>query len=64
MDRKLYKKHMQAALANYPNLEIRTANVKDIVLSPPSECDTVPRRVVGLRVSKFQYILCVFIRRH
>ena len=52
MDRKLYKKHMKAALTNYRNLEIRTANVKDIVLSPfDPEQPSLKRQVVGLRVS-------------
>ncbi|KAK4705437.1 tRNA uridine 5-carboxymethylaminomethyl modification enzyme, partial [Phenoliferia sp. Uapishka_3] len=39
---------MQALLASYPNLEIRTANVKDVVLSPV-ESGSV-QRVTGLRV--------------
>jgi len=34
IDRKLYKREMQAALKNYPNLTIRTANVKESVFSP------------------------------
>ena len=29
IDRKLYKREMQAALKNYPNLAIRTASVKE-----------------------------------
>ncbi len=29
IDRKLYKREMQAALKDYPNLTIRTANVKE-----------------------------------
>lgn len=41
---------MKALLANYPNLEIRTANVKDIVLSTPMEGEV--NHVVGLRVGQ------------
>lgn len=40
---------MQATLLNYPNLEIRCANVKDIVLSDATLGTN--RRVVGVRVS-------------
>lgn len=35
MDRKLYKKHMQNALLNYPNLHIRAASVHDLVFDVP-----------------------------
>lgn len=37
---------MKSLLTNYPNLEIRKANVKDVILSHPSE----PQKVIGLRV--------------
>ncbi|KAG9286394.1 hypothetical protein G9A89_014560 [Geosiphon pyriformis] len=33
IDRKLYKKHMQECLFNYPNLTLRTGNVHDIVMA-------------------------------
>lgn len=39
---------MQIALAAQSNLEIRAANVKDLVLSSPD--DPLGRRVVGLRI--------------
>lgn len=48
IDRKLYKRNMQDILNNYPNLEIRSASVKDVVLSEPVEGEL--RRVVGLRI--------------
>ena len=55
IDRKLYKKHMQAALRDYPNLDIRTASVKDIVLGPPPSPSTsdalVKNSIVGVRIS-------------
>jgi tRNA uridine 5-carboxymethylaminomethyl modification enzyme len=33
IDRKLYKKHMQNALLNYPNLDVRAGSVFDLVFS-------------------------------
>ncbi|KIK64123.1 hypothetical protein GYMLUDRAFT_95024 [Collybiopsis luxurians FD-317 M1] len=36
IDRKLYKKHMQAALANYPNLDIHAGSVFDLVFDHES----------------------------
>lgn len=33
MDRKLYKKHMQHHLLNYPNLDIRAGSVFDLVFN-------------------------------
>lgn len=42
---------MQIALSTQPNLEIRSANVKDIVLSAAG--DPLGRRVIGLRISKY-----------
>lgn len=35
IDRKLYKKHMQELLNNYPNLEIRAASVHDLIWKAP-----------------------------
>ncbi|GAA5919157.1 hypothetical protein JCM1841_002477 [Sporobolomyces salmonicolor] len=59
MDRKLYKREMQATLSSYPNLEIRKASVQDIVLSPPVEGDpTAGRKVVGLRIDNGDIIPC------
>lgn len=49
IDRKLYKKAMQHTLSNYPNLEIRSASVKDVVLSDAGQGDAA-QRVIGLRV--------------
>lgn len=41
---------MQSLLSTYPNLRIRCANVKDIVLSDQVEGSNAARSVVGLRV--------------
>ncbi|GAA6004495.1 hypothetical protein JCM10207_000753 [Rhodosporidiobolus poonsookiae] len=59
IDRKLYKREMQAVLASYPNLTIRKAAVQDVVLSEPLE--GVPdggRKVVGLRIDNGEVIPC------
>ncbi|GAA6058743.1 hypothetical protein JCM10212_003431 [Sporobolomyces blumeae] len=59
IDRKIYKREMQAILANYPNLEIRKASVQDVVLSDPVEGDELnTRKVVGLRVDNGEVIPC------
>lgn len=51
IDRKLYKRNMQSLLATYPNLEIRAASVKDVVLSDPEEPGLATgRRITGLRI--------------
>ena len=42
IDRKLYKKHMQAALHNCPNLDILAGSVFDLVLSNPSVTTDLP----------------------
>ncbi|KDE08313.1 tRNA uridine 5-carboxymethylaminomethyl modification enzyme GidA [Microbotryum lychnidis-dioicae p1A1 Lamole] len=57
IDRKLYKREMQAVLSKYPNLTIRSANVKDVVLSSPLDGQT-ERKVVGLRVDQGEVIPC------
>ncbi|CAG8477868.1 9561_t:CDS:10 [Ambispora gerdemannii] len=36
IDRKLYKRNMQECLSNYPNLEIRSGSVHDIIMTHPS----------------------------
>ena len=59
MDRKLYKKHMQKFLLNYPNLEIRAGSVFDLVLNPtvpnyePSTSQSVLAAVDGVRLGSF-----------
>jgi hypothetical protein len=47
---------MQSLLSTYPNLEIRSANVQDIVLNwvAVSEGESAHQRVVGLRVSELR----------
>ena len=46
VDRKLYKKHMQAALHNHPNLDIYAGSVFDLVLNQPSLSTEFPRAEV------------------
>lgn len=58
IDRKLYKAEMQSLLSTYPNLRIRCANVKDIVLSDQVEGSNAARSVVGLRVDMGEVIPC------
>ncbi|SCV68773.1 BQ2448_894 [Microbotryum intermedium] len=57
IDRKLYKREMQAVLSKYPNLTIRSANVKDVVLSNSLD-GQAKRKVVGLRVDQGEVIPC------
>ncbi|CAL1702492.1 unnamed protein product [Somion occarium] len=52
VDRKLYKRHMQETLHNYPNLDIRAASVHDLVLDHTVD-DTRPHpwaSVTGVRL--------------
>ncbi|KAH9912974.1 glucose-inhibited division protein A subfamily [Epithele typhae] len=62
VDRKLYKKHMQAALFNYPNLDIRAGSVFDLVLSHPTTSSSVtdfPRSEVrGVKLDTGDVITC------
>ncbi|GAA5932481.1 hypothetical protein JCM3775_005931 [Rhodotorula graminis] len=60
MDRKIYKREMQAVLSNYPNLDIRKAAVQDIVLSPPVDGDLLNsgRKVLGLRLDTGEVVPC------
>ncbi|KAM0755862.1 mitochondrial translation optimization protein [Meredithblackwellia eburnea MCA 4105] len=66
IDRKLYKREMRHLLSSYPNLDIRTANVRDLVLStPPALAATITGlpgedkpRVVGLRIDQGEVIPC------
>ncbi len=59
MDRKLYKKHMQNFLLNYPNLDIRAGSVFDLVLNPtvpnyePSSSQSVLAGIGGVRLGNF-----------
>ena len=46
MDRKLYKKHMQATLHGYTNLDIRAGSVFDLVLGQPTTSTDFPRSEV------------------
>lgn len=40
IDRKLYKRHLQADLKSYRNLEIRECSVEDLMVQPAAPCDT------------------------
>ncbi|KAG0261131.1 Mitochondrial Translation Optimization [Actinomortierella ambigua] len=61
IDRKLYKKHMQQILHEYPNLTIQAGSVSDIVLGadiiPPSPLHTGPQgEIRGIRLESGQVI--------
>ena len=66
IDRKLYKKHMQELLLDYPNLDVRAASVHDLLWSQPSaSCDfgqsspvepKVWAQVAGVRLGKVNLI--------
>ena len=59
VDRKLYKKHMQAALRSYPNLSIYAGSVFDLVLSHPSASADFPRSEVrGVKLDNGDVITC------
>jgi tRNA uridine 5-carboxymethylaminomethyl modification enzyme len=52
MDRKLYKKHLQDALLNYKNLDVRAGSVFDLVFDHtlPSTSADVWGKVEGVRL--------------
>ncbi|KAI0077948.1 glucose-inhibited division protein A subfamily [Panus rudis PR-1116 ss-1] len=58
IDRKLYKKHMQETLHNYPNLDIRAASVHDLVLdhSPNPAAPSSWGSVTGVRLESGEAI--------
>ncbi|RPD53908.1 glucose-inhibited division protein A subfamily [Lentinus tigrinus ALCF2SS1-7] len=59
VDRKLYKKHMQAALHNYPNLDIHAGSVFDLVLNqPPLSADFPRAEVRGVKLDSGEVITC------
>ncbi|KAH9851003.1 glucose-inhibited division protein A subfamily [Lenzites betulinus] len=59
VDRKLYKRHMQEALNRYPNLDIRSGSVFDLVLGPPPmEHDFVRSEVKGVKLDSGEVINC------
>lgn len=48
MDRKLYKRYMKEILFNYPNLDICSASVFDLIVDcPPNERGTTSSSAVG-----------------
>ncbi|KAI0354469.1 glucose-inhibited division protein A subfamily [Trametes cingulata] len=59
VDRKLYKKHMQDALRNYPNLDIRAGSVFDLVLGASSKSFPSPvSEVRGVKLDSGEVITC------
>jgi tRNA uridine 5-carboxymethylaminomethyl modification enzyme len=57
IDRKLYKKHMQKFILNYPNLDVRAGSVFDLVFNPtlppayePSSSRNVLAAIDGVRL--------------
>ncbi|KAF9143043.1 Mitochondrial Translation Optimization [Mortierella sp. GBA39] len=61
IDRKLYKKHMQAALNEYPNLTIKAGSVSDIVLGaeilPPTPGqNNVQGEIKGIKLESGEVI--------
>ncbi|KAI0922361.1 hypothetical protein AcV7_005913 [Taiwanofungus camphoratus] len=60
IDRKLYKKHMQEALDDYSNLDIRAASVFDLVLnhSPDALSNNSNQEVRGVRLDSGDIIEC------
>ncbi|KAI0263638.1 mitochondrial translation optimization protein [Gloeopeniophorella convolvens] len=65
IDRKIYKKHMQHTLHNYPNLDIRAGSVFDLVFNHTIPPDNVPSSsqsiwgtVDGVRLDTGEVIKC------
>jgi len=60
IDRKLYKKHMQAALSNYSNLDVRAGSVFDLALrhSEGASEGSIPNVVEGVRLDSGELIKC------
>lgn len=50
VDRKLYKRHMQKALHDYPNLDIRSASVHDLIFDNETTTNNAWGKVVGVRL--------------
>ncbi len=60
MDRKLYKKHMQAALYSYPNLDIRAGSVFDLAFSQRMTSTDFPRaEVCGVTLGASAYLYII-----
>ncbi|CAE6482636.1 unnamed protein product [Rhizoctonia solani] len=59
MDRTLYKRAVQSALAQTPNLETRAASVHDLVLEPHTSSNTLTQqKVIGVRLDTGEMIEC------
>ncbi|KAE9394917.1 glucose-inhibited division protein A subfamily [Gymnopus androsaceus JB14] len=50
IDRKLYKKHMQAALSDYPNLDIHAGSVFDLVFDHENKAEHKWGKIAGVRL--------------
>lgn len=48
VDRKLYKRHMQETLFNYPNLDVRAGSVFDLILDHTAAGPTFAVRGIKL----------------
>ncbi|PVG02346.1 mitochondrial translation optimization protein [Serendipita vermifera] len=63
IDRKLYKKHMQALLNSYPNLTIKAGSVHDIIFSGDNALQDIwasgaPPTVAGVRLETGEVVTC------
>ncbi|KEP47782.1 tRNA uridine 5-carboxymethylaminomethyl modification enzyme GidA [Rhizoctonia solani 123E] len=59
MDRTLYKRAIQSALARTPNLETRAASVHDLALEPYTSSNPLTQqRVIGVRLDTGETIEC------
>ncbi|KIY43156.1 glucose-inhibited division protein A subfamily [Fistulina hepatica ATCC 64428] len=58
MDRKLYRKHMQQALFNYPNLDVKAANVHDLLFDHSGPSSGVWGKVTGVKLESGDIIPC------
>ncbi|KAF8452193.1 glucose inhibited division protein A-domain-containing protein [Boletus edulis BED1] len=62
VDRKLYKRHMQDIIFNYPNLDVRAASVSDLVfdhqMASPSSNHSIWGTVTGVRLETGDVIPC------
>ncbi|ORY05848.1 putative mitochondrial translation optimization protein 1 [Basidiobolus meristosporus CBS 931.73] len=59
IDRKLYKKHMQECLSNYPNLSIKLGGVSDIIVGEPEIKDdrkSVYGQIKGIKLESGEVI--------
>ncbi|KAJ3746153.1 glucose inhibited division protein A-domain-containing protein [Lentinula detonsa] len=58
IDRKLYKRHMQAALADYPNLDIRSGSVFDLTFDHEGVANNKWGNISGVRLDTGAVVDC------